>query len=319
MWRLGARAEAQQHFENSLKLTTHRKAYELERGLARLGLGYVALWKGDSARAISQLTHAIALLDPGSATAMHVEASLWLACAKMQDDRSRQEARVLIETSLGLTQSTENESNRGLAFWLLGELELREGLYTNAEADYLQALALRYGIGHPVGAAYALQGLAVSAAFTGQSQRAAQLIGAADAIAESFGRSLVQLPGISRGEWETMVRLDLGEKHFDDCYSKGTTLRLVDAVSLALREERAPERHQHPAREILTRREAEIAQLVATGATNGRIASTLVISEETVKFHVRNILAKLDFESRTEIAAWQARKPDQEGSPTERA
>ena len=54
----------------------------------------------------------------------------------------------------------------------------------------------------------------------------------------------------------------------------------------------------------LTRREREVATLVARGLTNGGIADQLFISTKTASVHVSNILAKLHMSSRTEIAAW---------------
>jgi DNA-binding NarL/FixJ family response regulator len=54
----------------------------------------------------------------------------------------------------------------------------------------------------------------------------------------------------------------------------------------------------------LTRRERQVATLVTAGKSNREIASELVLSERTVENHVGNILAKLDFNSRAQIAAW---------------
>jgi DNA-binding CsgD family transcriptional regulator len=54
----------------------------------------------------------------------------------------------------------------------------------------------------------------------------------------------------------------------------------------------------------LTRREREVAALVAAGGTNRAIAGALVLSERTVEGHVSNILGKLNFTSRAQIAAW---------------
>ena len=54
----------------------------------------------------------------------------------------------------------------------------------------------------------------------------------------------------------------------------------------------------------LTRREREIAELVARGLTNRQIAEELVISEHTAATHVRRILKKLNLRSRTQITAW---------------
>ena len=56
----------------------------------------------------------------------------------------------------------------------------------------------------------------------------------------------------------------------------------------------------------LTEREREIAGLVTRGGTNRDIAGTLVLSERTVETHISNILAKLAFTSRSQIAAWGA-------------
>jgi DNA-binding CsgD family transcriptional regulator/tetratricopeptide (TPR) repeat protein len=57
----------------------------------------------------------------------------------------------------------------------------------------------------------------------------------------------------------------------------------------------------------LTAREAEVAGLVAEALSNRQIADRLVLSERTVETHVRSILAKLGFATRTEIATWQLR------------
>jgi DNA-binding NarL/FixJ family response regulator len=54
----------------------------------------------------------------------------------------------------------------------------------------------------------------------------------------------------------------------------------------------------------LTAREKEIAALIADGRSNKAIADELVISPATVARHVANIMAKLDFHSRAQIAAW---------------
>jgi DNA-binding NarL/FixJ family response regulator len=54
----------------------------------------------------------------------------------------------------------------------------------------------------------------------------------------------------------------------------------------------------------LSRRELEIARLVATGLTNRAIAERLFLAERTVESHVDHILNKLDFRSRAQLAAW---------------
>ncbi|HEY4865493.1 MAG TPA: helix-turn-helix transcriptional regulator [Candidatus Dormibacteraeota bacterium] len=56
--------------------------------------------------------------------------------------------------------------------------------------------------------------------------------------------------------------------------------------------------------EGLTRREAEVARLVAEGLTNREIADRLFLSVRTVETHVDRVLGKLDFHTRTQLAGW---------------
>ena len=58
----------------------------------------------------------------------------------------------------------------------------------------------------------------------------------------------------------------------------------------------------------LTDREVEVLRLVTDGLRNKEIGAALGISENTVKFHLRNILEKLHAESRTELAARAVRE-----------
>ena len=58
----------------------------------------------------------------------------------------------------------------------------------------------------------------------------------------------------------------------------------------------------------LTEREREVAALIARGKSNRAIADELVVGERTVGTHVENILSKLGFSSRAQIAAWAVEK-----------
>ena len=55
--------------------------------------------------------------------------------------------------------------------------------------------------------------------------------------------------------------------------------------------------------DTLTAREREILQLLADGMSNADVATKLFISQETVKSHVRHILAKLEADTRTQAVA----------------
>ncbi len=70
-----------------------------------------------------------------------------------------------------------------------------------------------------------------------------------------------------------------------------------EAAARLMREVRAPE-----SPEDLTDRETEVLKLMARGQANKQIASSLFVSEKTVKAHVSSILMKLGVQSRTQAA-----------------
>jgi len=63
-----------------------------------------------------------------------------------------------------------------------------------------------------------------------------------------------------------------------------------------------------PAEHPLTEREVDVLELVAQGLSNQEIADQLVISEWTVRTHVRNILGKLHLANRTQAALYALRE-----------
>jgi DNA-binding CsgD family transcriptional regulator len=69
-----------------------------------------------------------------------------------------------------------------------------------------------------------------------------------------------------------------------------------------------PRRATKHAYDGLTEREREVATQIARGLSNHEIAEALVLSERTVATHVSNILAKLDYTTRAQIAAWASDK-----------
>lgn len=73
-------------------------------------------------------------------------------------------------------------------------------------------------------------------------------------------------------------------------------LALADALGAPANDQRSP----------LTRREREVAHLVAGGFADREIAVQLTITASTVGVHVHHILAKLGLRSRWQIADWMA-------------
>ncbi|TCN54835.1 regulatory LuxR family protein [Rhodococcus sp. SMB37] len=81
-------------------------------------------------------------------------------------------------------------------------------------------------------------------------------------------------------------------------------MTIDQAVSFALGESTTAPNRAAQNTSPLTKREFEIARLVADGMSNRAIADKLVISPRTVDGHVERILAKLGVTSRTRIATW---------------
>jgi DNA-binding NarL/FixJ family response regulator len=81
------------------------------------------------------------------------------------------------------------------------------------------------------------------------------------------------------------------------------TIRAVHTGQMRVSSEVAAEIAEHFTDHALTPREVDVLQLVAKGNANKEIAAQLSLTEETVKSHIRNILAKLDANDRTHAVA----------------
>jgi DNA-binding CsgD family transcriptional regulator len=84
--------------------------------------------------------------------------------------------------------------------------------------------------------------------------------------------------------------------------------KFLDAAFKGIPAEKKPATRSNPKSPgKLTGREGEIAALIAEGKSNLEIAESLVLSKRTVETHITNILTKLDFSSRAQVAVWATR------------
>lgn len=81
------------------------------------------------------------------------------------------------------------------------------------------------------------------------------------------------------------------------------TIRAVHAGKKRLSPEVAAEIAEHASDDVLTPREVDVLRLVAGGNANKEVGAKLSLTEETVKSHMRNILAKLGANDRTHAVA----------------
>jgi len=92
--------------------------------------------------------------------------------------------------------------------------------------------------------------------------------------------------------------------------SKGEVYLYPSLAKLLVKDYLSQERAEEnkPALDGLTSREQEVLSLLAEGAANDRIASSLVISPKTVERHRENIMRKLNLHSRSELVRYAIRK-----------
>jgi predicted ATPase/DNA-binding NarL/FixJ family response regulator len=188
----------------------------------------------------------------------------------------------------------------------LGRIALELGDAEAARKYLAESLRLCRDIGTHIGMARGIESWAALASHEGDAEGAVMLAAAAGALRATTG-----LPPVPRARTDRYLA---AADHLDDgatalLWARGLALSPEAAIELALGQYPKSPRPQRAAANLtppggLTPRELEIAALIAAGRRNKAIAAELVISPATVARHVANIMAKLDFRSRAQIAAW---------------
>jgi len=226
------------------------------------------------------------------------------------------EARRLHEESLALAHETGEPGRIALAAGNVGAVAWRQGRFDEARRHLAEALELWQKIGSWRDVAWTLEEVAETAVHEGRPRTAATLLGAASALRRAHG---VPLPPRERERIEADVgaaRDHLGGEDYDAARYAGERLAPEAAIRLALAEEDAqpgwlpaspPPQARREAKARyggLSTREQEVAALLAQGRSNEQIARELSVAVKTVEKHVGNILSRLGFDNRTQVAAW---------------
>ncbi|MFC6885103.1 MULTISPECIES: ATP-binding protein [Actinomadura] len=278
------------------------------RAHALHGQGLIALFEGRLGPARSLLEEACAAFakighqDPlALLTGPHLS-SVHLLCGE------EREALAVAERTVRSGEATGERWNhafalyaRGAALWWLGEHEA-------AVRDLLDCLRIKESLGDQLGITLALDLLTPAPVVRGDHEQAAMLLGATDRMWRTLGASLQYGPHYMkrRAMSERAILRTLPRDRFEAAKRRGAALSVAEAIALARGEAVQVPRDDEP--DPLTGREREVAALVAEGLSNREIAERLVIAKRTVDSHIEHILAKLGFNSRTQIATWTERR-----------
>lgn len=269
--------------------------------LIRQMSGYDAMFAGDFARAIDTYAQALAEFRAAGDLRFQAETLDLLALTHfLAGDTER--ALACCADGFAITQPAQESWSRSRALWIAGMARWRQGASRDAIRLEVESLRLRSELDDQFGITMCVETLAWIAA-DHDPPRAATLFGVAARRAEKiFTAAITFFLSAIHQDGETRTRHALGNERFQAAFDKGMSLTAPAALRYARYEESPAEPASKPA--PLTRREGEVAALVAQGMTNKEIAKKLVVAQRTAESHVENILTKMGFTSRTQIAGW---------------
>jgi predicted ATPase/DNA-binding CsgD family transcriptional regulator len=297
-------------------------------GYADVYSGMITMRRGDPGSAVPLYETAVARHRATGNPSGMVLALVQLSLAhSILGDTAR--AISIIEDGLAICDLRDEGWHRAYTTAALGIAAWRHGDTGRAAELERESLRFHRSLGNRLGIGLNLEVLAWIAATEGRHERAAQLLGSTRALEEATGAFVGGFGHLAsyRDECESRIRAALGEPAYRTAFERGTGLACEIALGHALGDrapaERPPEAPKTPkAPSPLTRRETEIARLVAKGLSNKEIAASLTIAQRTAEGHIEHILNKLGFNSRTQIAIWVGEQnlgpdgPDEPGART---
>jgi non-specific serine/threonine protein kinase len=290
----------------------------MTEAMALSGLSLIHLNRGHYGEAAARTDEALALFREQESAAVAGPSYVSLTYARRGEialaagDISGA-ARYLAEAERRQRAPGQSWGLNAIMRWL-GDVARARGDLDGAVARYRECLAPTEDSSHQLWVANALDGVAAVAAVRGQPERAARLHGAAAALRERMGAAVApwERPAYERDL--AAARAALAPDAFDAAWAAGAAQPLEEAVaealvdaSPALAASGAPAAADPLVALGLTPREVDVLRLVAQGRSNREIADSLYISPRTVNFHVTNLLAKLELDSRTAAAAFAVR------------
>jgi predicted ATPase/DNA-binding CsgD family transcriptional regulator len=272
--------------------------------------GSAAQYVGDLATSMAEAERGLAVLEPGRDEPLRLDLLLSYAIAAGIAGDGQRATECHMET-LRITEPPNEYFHRSYALWALGLFAMGQGEHRRSADLHRESVRLRRGVRDVTGIAWSLESLAWPECALGHHERAVTMLGAADRYWEIMGRPLETYGHLYpfHESCEQTSREQLGTAGFEAAFAKGRAFSVDDGIAYALGEHAAPTPppRSEPA-PVLTTREREIAELIAEGLSNRDIGARLTISVRTAETHAQNILLKLGFRSRAQIAAWVAKQ-----------
>jgi DNA-binding CsgD family transcriptional regulator len=271
--------------------------------------GQLAVARGDLARARAQFEEALDMARDagdvwGAASALIQCGALALAAGE------HAHAEALLAESVRLSIES---GDRGVVFAhataALAQALTAQGKLEAARSRLGEGGAAVRGAENPPGDSFMLEAAAGWLASAGMLPAAVEAWAAADAYRTDHRWPVVPQEQKTRRQSWAATREALGTVRFEMLWAVGRSRDVQEALELAMVAVEAADLQDLPAptpvrrgRFNLTPREQEVLALVASGMSDGEIATSLVISKKTASVHVANIKAKLGASSRVEVA-----------------
>ena len=198
---------------------------------------------------------------------------------------------------------------RALLLNVMSQASWQRGETRRAEALAQEGASCNHALDDRAGLAILLETLAWMAAEQAAPERAAVLLGFAQRVREASALTLVEPFRPQHAQSVAAAKKGLGQRAFDLAFERGQVMMMEDGVAFAVEGKQPPRPTSAVKTEPhteLTRRQLEIARLVADDLTNRQIAARLFLSERTVETHITNILNRLGLGSRTQLSRWLA-------------
>ncbi|MEV0387969.1 LuxR C-terminal-related transcriptional regulator [Nonomuraea sp. NPDC050643] len=288
-------------------------------GYAELFDGMVAMWDGRAEEAVGHYRRALEC-HRGTRDPVGLALTLIRLSLAYSFEGCSEEAVAAGEECLAVCEASGEGWHRAYMMMALGVEVWRQGDLRRAGELAQASLVFNRSLGDLLGMGMDVEVLAWIAASGGQHQRAARLLGVLRTVWGALGAPLSGYGHLAgyHDTCEAETRQALGETAFAAAVRRGAALSRAEALAYALQEETPALDGKEEGPPPLTRRETQIAELVARGLTNKEIAASLVIAQRTAEGHIEHILTKLGFNSRAQIAVWvgeRAREGPADGEP----